>query len=717
MPDFLPIPPTSAIEDKQVRAVLDALSQNIQVSIEKFAAAGTTPVNSNLSASKGGLNTFGGPNSVVTNNTNVVAAYTRQNLITDLTTGAVSIISGGTSSSNIMKVGSNYVVFQNSLANPLGSVSPYSGVVRTALGLFSTGIVGGYNDPTTGAWISSITIDTSTGNLNVLGTIKANSIIQVGAYLGTQTVSSVLSDVSTANSNATAALAAVAAKLNKSAADILSGPIDFTTYGGFKTSGMTIAIDGTATGQGVAFTSKGIVGRNSTTTTFTINSTTGDASFGGTLTAATGTFIGTVSAGNFVTSGGTIGTQYGTNAWIAGTSGPGYNAGDSWFGGTMTIGGKLIVNGAFTTGGVNVGQYIATPATDMALYAQNTGSGSAAAFYNTTTGTFGSPTLLVQQGGTGPVLKAINPYAGGIGSLFSTNKNYAFVAARLNDAAPVAWFQGPIALSLSDSIGTAWQLSNPSSTINAAGGGYYLAGDGAWHSVGSITSGVSSFNTRTGAVTLSSSDVTSALTYTPYNGATNPNGYLSSITSSQITTALTYTPYNGSTNPNGYITNSTSSLSNYSTTTTTQTYIQSYAAHQFNADVGTAYVSSGNINIYVSITGFQSSGSGNTITIQNVSDRNLKRDIVNETLGLDFVKKLTPVTYSMIKGNGRKLHGFIAQDVEPLIDGDNDALKITNEDGSKGVDYLSLIAPMAKAIQELSAKVDALEAKLAETRT
>lgn len=39
------------------------------------------------------------------------------------------------------------------------------------------------------------------------------------------------------------------------------------------------------------------------------------------------------------------------------------------------------------------------------------------------------------------------------------------------------------------------------------------------------TGGVSSFNTRTGAITLQSSDVTGALGYTPYN-ATNPSGYL-----------------------------------------------------------------------------------------------------------------------------------------------------------------------------------------------
>lgn len=37
---------------------------------------------------------------------------------------------------------------------------------------------------------------------------------------------------------------------------------------------------------------------------------------------------------------------------------------------------------------------------------------------------------------------------------------------------------------------------------------------------------VTSFNTRTGAVTLTSSDIASALGYTPYNGTTNPNNYV-----------------------------------------------------------------------------------------------------------------------------------------------------------------------------------------------
>lgn len=52
---------------------------------------------------------------------------------------------------------------------------------------------------------------------------------------------------------------------------------------------------------------------------------------------------------------------------------------------------------------------------------------------------------------------------------------------------------------------------------------------------GETTAGVITFNTRSGAVTLNSSDVTGALGYTPYN-STNPNGY---ITSSALTPYIT----------------------------------------------------------------------------------------------------------------------------------------------------------------------------------
>ena len=57
--------------------------------------------------------------------------------------------------------------------------------------------------------------------------------------------------------------------------------------------------------------------------------------------------------------------------------------------------------------------------------------------------------------------------------------------------------------------------------------------------------------------TLTSSDVTTALGYTPYD-STNPDGFISGITSSDVTTALGFTPYD-STNPDGFISGITSS--------------------------------------------------------------------------------------------------------------------------------------------------------------
>ena len=105
---------------------------------------------------------------------------------------------------------------------------------------------------------------------------------------------------------------------------------------------------------------------------------------------------------------------------------------------------------------------------------------------------------------------------------------------------------------------------------------------------GGGSSGVSTFNTRTGTVTLANTDVNTALGFTPYSAA-NPNGYTSnvgtvtsvagtgtvsgltltgtvagsgsltlggtlSLTSGNVTTALGFTPYNA-TNPSGYTSN------------------------------------------------------------------------------------------------------------------------------------------------------------------
>lgn len=82
-----------------------------------------------------------------------------------------------------------------------------------------------------------------------------------------------------------------------------------------------------------------------------------------------------------------------------------------------------------------------------------------------------------------------------------------------------------------------------------------------------IVSGVSSFNTRMGAITLVSGDVTTALGFTPYN-ATNPSGYISNITG--LVTAGTNVTITGSgTSGSPYVINSSGGGSGSGLSTTT----------------------------------------------------------------------------------------------------------------------------------------------------
>ena len=110
------------------------------------------------------------------------------------------------------------------------------------------------------------------------------------------------------------------------------------------------------------------------------------------------------------------------------------------------------------------------------------------------------------------------------------------------------------------------------------------------------------------------------------------------------------------------------------------------------------------------------------------SDRNEKNTIVKSDLGLDFINKLNPVSYKRNDGeSGRTHYGMIAQEIETVISEIGKTtkdfagfVKTTHTDDGKGnsitpfdcygLRYNEFIAPMIKAIQELSAKVSALEA-------
>ena len=104
------------------------------------------------------------------------------------------------------------------------------------------------------------------------------------------------------------------------------------------------------------------------------------------------------------------------------------------------------------------------------------------------------------------------------------------------------------------------------------------------------------------------------------------------------------------------------------------------------------------------------------------SDRNEKNTITATDLGLDFVNKLSPVSYKFNSGT-RTHYGLIAQDIETVL---TDIGKSTtnfagfikdsvDDDGNSfdparyGLRYQEFISPMIKAIQELSVEVQKVQ--------
>ncbi len=88
------------------------------------------------------------------------------------------------------------------------------------------------------------------------------------------------------------------------------------------------------------------------------------------------------------------------------------------------------------------------------------------------------------------------------------------------------------------------------------------------------------------------------------------------------------------------------------------------------------------------------------------SDLRLKENINDIDLGLEFIKKLRPVSYTLKGGKGTD-YGFIAQEVETAIGKDTNLVLTDNTDfRGKTMRYTELIAPLTKAIQEQQEEIE-----------
>lgn len=118
----------------------------------------------------------------------------------------------------------------------------------------------------------------------------------------------------------------------------------------------------------------------------------------------------------------------------------------------------------------------------------------------------------------------------------------------------------------------------------------------------------------------------------------------------------------------------------------------------------------------------------------NTSDKNEKNTIVDCTLGLDFIKKLKPVSYKWNEDDGKTHYGLIAQDVEKAVIDSGmkvedfgsidvpERLDTYNKDGREvteryGLAYAEFTAPLIKSIQELSTENTSLKTEISQLTT
>jgi len=240
---------------------------------------------------------------------------------------------------------------------------------------------------------------------------------------------------------------------------------------------------------------------------------------------------------------------------------------------------------------------------------------------------------------------------------------------------------------------------------------------------GSFTGSISSTSGSIGGWTLSSSRLYNGSSYLDSTGSIYLTGGITTLSPINISPASGYSYINALQSYNYFLYSSYGVTSGWSPSSD-NTYYLGLSSYKWKA-------------VY-----------SNTGTIQT-SDARQKTDIADSALGLQFINSLHPVSYKWIVGSndavldedgkpivtgkdennhdtyktisvpGKRVHwGFLAQEVKEAVDksGVKDfagwVLDDVNDPNSpQGLRYEQFIAPLTKAIQELSARLEKLEGK------
>jgi hypothetical protein len=303
---------------------------------------------------------------------------------------------------------------------------------------------------------------------------------------------------------------------------------------------------------------------------------------------------------------------------------------------------------------------------------------------------FNGNDLSVNGGGTfsGNISAATGTFTGGVsGSGYTLNNS----GLNLSNAGSSISVGNGVTLSSSGLSGTGFSLTT--SGVSATQG-----------SIGGWTIGTNALESNGGGIQLYASDVGSGYTYGWMNLGTGTSFYLKG--------SFMWVDYSG---PGGAWTYRECEMPQYETTAALNQYFAFRAKNQAAGEGAImAYAqSSGNWGVY-------SNAKVGATSFPSTSDRRAKSDIKNldSKFGIDFIKKLNPVEYKFNDDLEHTKFGFIAQEVSSsileygmnvsnsaLVDGD-----INNPDRILHLNYTELIAPLVKSIQQLTKKIENLEA-------
>lgn len=636
--------------------------------------------------------------------------YSKGKLQQDLSNGVKSVLAG---------VGGDYVLNIDTIANAIvishkdvvyGGTSLTPGPGLSAIGLTANGIAMGYNDPTTGVWKDAVSIDANTGTATFSGSVNATS----GNFSESITVGNTgltLGDLGSGGYTK--------AQLNE---DLAEGVDSILAGSG---GDYTLSVDAVA--NAIILAHKNAVYRGTAT-----------------IPGAGRTAIGITAAG--------IAMGYNDQ-----TTGVWQDAVAIDATGNVTIRGTLkaesVIETSATVGGVQVGD-IASQASSAYTTTQNLGDLAT------------QDTISLETQVTGSLASGKVSGLGALALLNSVN-----LGSQTTGSLGVGSVSGLGALATQSSVNGATQVTNlgdlayaNSIAANQIGAGEIAAGviysgrlytGGYVHAYGSNPSavllqgtniyptvyGTSSVFSGAGVIgrctsgsgygVLALADGVSAGVYAHHSGSgqalyaqNTSNGYAAllqggsahalyvsgtmGISNTTMVTNMNAQYLQGKT-PANFV--DAASGTAYNSTRLAGRFDYQYCQY-LSADGGgviTPNSSNQGFHFWTSFAGFDFYASGTSMELRNTSDRRIKRDIEPETLGLDFIKALQPVTYRRLQGE-RKFHGFIAQDVHSLSGlTPDDSMRVIHSDGVYGTDYISMIAPLVKAVQELSETVNQLK--------